>query len=164
MYLCKIPTLEEMHQKWDFEIENAWEGKENWICWKERYISRFLRGKTIPYYGILDGQIICEATACIDREGVQNGDALVDGQTVYLCAFRTVSTYQNQGYFSRLFRYMTKDLVQRGYRFATVGVEPEERENQAIYQGFGFTEHILSSEETYPDGTKIPVDYYRKKL
>ncbi len=97
-------------------------------------------------------------------ESVQNCDGLVDGQTVYLASFRTLPAYQGQGYFSQLLRFMLADLRRRGYRRATLGVEPGEAKNKAMYAHFGFTEFIKAGTETYPDGSKIAVEYYAKPL
>ena len=122
-YVCKIASLEEMNTKWNYEIEIA-NKKENWIIWKMENLKNMVDNKIIPYYGILDGNIICEATANIDKSIVQNSDGLIDSNTVYLSAFRTNKEYQSKGYFSKLFKYMTKDLKQRGYKRVTLGVEP----------------------------------------
>lgn len=163
-YCCKIATLEEMNTKWDYEIAHAGEDKESWIIWKKSHIEHMLKGKSLPYYGILNGQIISEATAVLDGSIAQNSDGLVDGKTAYLSAFRTIPEYQGKGYFSKLFWFMFADLKNRGYEKVTLGVEPEEAENKQIYEHYGFTEHIKNGVETYPDGTQIDVEYYGKKL
>lgn len=162
-YVCKIATLEEVIKKQDYEIEQA-EEKENWIIWKQEAIDKVTTGKTIPYYGILNGEIICEATAAVDSSIVQNADGLVDPETAYLFAFRTVTEYQGQGYFSKLFKFMLDDLRKKGYKKVTLGVEPEEIKNKIIYTNYGFTEHIKDAKEVYPDGTQIDVEYYGKSL
>ena len=118
----------------------------------------------MPYYGILDGQIISEATAILDGTIAQNSAGLVDEKTVYLSAFRTITEYQGKGYFSKLFWFMLDDLKSRGYEKVTLGVEPAEVENKEIYFHYGFTEHIKNGVETYPDGTRIDVEYYGKIL
>lgn len=163
-YICKIATLEEMNTKWDYEIAHAGEDEENWIVWKKSSIEHMQEGKSLPYYGILDGQIISEATAILDGSIAQNSNGLVDEKTAYLSAFRTISEYQGKGYFSKLFWFMLSDLKSRGYEKVTLGVEPEELENKQIYTHYGFTEHIKNGVETYPDGTKIAVEYYGKRL
>ena len=63
-YICKIATIEEMNKKWDYEISVATK-KGNWIIWKEQNIKNYKNGKIIPYYGIINDQIICEATAVL---------------------------------------------------------------------------------------------------
>lgn len=163
-YLCKIASLEEMNAKWAYEIAHSGADRENWIVWKERNIENFKLGRSIPYYGILNGTIICEATAMLCPEIVQNSDGLVDAHTVYLSAFRTVGQFHGKGYFSKLFRFMLADLRQKGYKRATLGVEPDEETNKAIYAHYGFTEFLKSGKEQYPDGTVIDVEYYGKSL
>ena len=162
-YICKIASLEEMNEKWDYEIEIA-TNKENWIIWKMENLDYMQKGKIIPYYGILNGKIISEATANIDSNIVQNSQGLVDNTTVYLSAFRTNKEYQGQGYFSKLFKYMINDLKEKGYKNATVGVEPCEVKNIQIYFKYGFDKFIKADYETYPDGTKTLVLYYAKDL
>lgn len=164
VYICKIPSIEEMNTKWDYEIAHSGEDRGNWIIWKKENISRFKRGEIIPYYGILGGDIICEATANISPNAVQNSGGLVGDTTAYLSAFRTIPEYQGRGYFSALFRYMVNDLNDRGYTKLTLGVEPTEEKNRQIYSHYGFTEYIKSSTETYPDGTVIDVDYFAKGI
>lgn len=163
-YICKIASLEEMDNKWDYEIAHAGDDRENWIIWKKSSIENAQKGKLLPYYGLLDGQIISEATAILDASIAQNSDGLVDEKTAYLSAFRTIPEYQGKGYFSKLFWFMLSDLKSRGYEKVTLGVEPEEVENKKIYFHYGFTEHIKNGVEVYPDGTKINVEYYGKQL
>lgn len=163
-YECRIPTLDELIQKYDYEMEHNPDEKENWIVWKERAIERYKAGKIIPYYGFLDGKIICECTAGIDPEFAQNSEDLINETTAYLYAFRTFEEYQGKGYFGKLFRYMLEDLKARGYKKVTLGVEPQEEKNKAIYFKYGFTNHIKTDKEMYPDGTIIIVEYYSKDL
>lgn len=164
MYLCKIASPEEMNRKWDYEIEHHVHDRENWMVWKKSALENFRKGSAIPYYGILDGSIICEATAALNPEIVQNREGLAGDRVVYLSAFRTIEGYQDKGYFSKLMKYMLADLRRRGYRKATLGVEPAEERNKSIYAHYGFVEYIKSAVETYPDGTVIEVDYYGKNL
>ncbi len=163
-FICKIASLEEMNKKWDYEIEHCKNNKNNWIIWKKQAIENTQKGYSIPYYGILNGNIICEATAMLEPKKVQNCEGLVGKNIVYLEAFRTIEEYQGKGYFSKLFKFMIDDLQQRGFKKVTVGVEPKEEKNRQIYEHFGFTEFIKSAQEIYPDGTAIDVDYYGKNL
>ena len=164
MYLCKIASLEEMNRKWDYEIEHNINDARNWIIWKSHFLDNFKNDYIIPYYGILDGNIICEATAMLNSEVVQNSEGLVGNGVVYLSAFRTIEEYQGKGYFSKLMKFMLNDLKQRGIVRVTLGVEPAEETNKKIYAHYGFNEYIKSATEVYPDGTVIDVDYYGKNL
>ena len=151
-YVCKIASLEEMEQKWDDEIALHSE-KENWIAWKSEAIEGARAGRSIPYYGILDGTVICEATAVLNPDfGQACGEP---DDTVELCAFRTNKEYRGKGYFSKLMAFLQEDLKQKGYRRAVVGVEPEEKHNLEIYRHWGFAEDAGTGTETYPDGTVI---------
>jgi len=162
-YLCRTASPAEMNRKWDYEIRQH-PGEENWKAWKEEAISNALAGRSIPYYGFLDGMIICEATAVPDPDLPPAGREKMPDHTVELSAFRTVKAYRGKGYFSRLMDFMLEDLKRKGYRKAVVGVEPEEKRNREIYRHWGFTEEICSGTETYPDGTVIDVLFFGKTL
>ena len=162
-FICKIASIEEMHEKWDYEIQKNIDDSA-WPIWKEEAIVHAKSGQSIVYYGILDGKIITEATAVLDSHIVQNGEGLADAKTAYLSAFRTVEEYQGQGFFSKLFAFMIQDLKARGYEKVTLGVEPCEIENMQIYFHYGFTEYIKMGTEAYPNGEQIEVLYYQKKL
>ncbi len=163
-YICKIPNIDEMNIKWDYEINHSGEDRNNWIVWKKNNIKNFKKGYIVPYYGILEGIIICEATAIINPKVVQNSDGLVGEDIAYLSAFRMIPEFQGQGYFSILFRYMVSDLKKKGYLKLTLGVEPGEVKNKQIYNHYGFTEYIKTGYEIYPDGTVIEVEYYLKYI
>ncbi len=162
-YICKIASPAEMEAKWKYEIERH-PGNGNWAVWRQEAIDDYLMGKAIPYYGILDESIICEATAAISPDTVQNSADIMDGHTAYLCAFRTNEGYRGKGYFSILLRHMLDDLKRKGFTRAVLGVEPDEQKNKAIYRHWGFTEYLKTEKETYPDGTEITVEYYLKRL
>ncbi len=161
-YICKIATVDEMETKWNSEIKKH--KSDNWKTWKTESIERVRNGQSIAYYGVLNGKIICEATAMLDKSIVQNGDDLADDKTAYLCAFRTIEKYRGKGCFSKLFLFMIDDLKSKGYEKVTLGVEPSETENLKIYRHLGFDEFLKSAQETYPDGTIIDVDYYGMDL
>ncbi len=162
IFICKIASLEEMNQKWDYEIQQH-PGTENWIVWKGEAIEGFQSGRSIPYYGVLDGIVICEATAVLNSDYPTDGKK-ADERVVELCAFRTIKEYRGKGYFSKLMAFMLKDLKQKGYTKAVAGVEPEEKLNKEIYQHWGFTELVSIGTETYPDGTVINVEFYERLL
>ncbi len=164
LFICKIASPQEMKIKWEYEIAQRGTDKENWIVWMKQSLENYNLGYTFPYYGILEGIIICEATAMVHPKVVQNSTGLVDSRTVYLSAFRTISQFQGKGYFSKLFRFMIEDLRQKGFTKATLGVEPADEKNKEIYTHYGFTEYIKSGKEYYPDGTVIDVEYYGKTI
>ena len=163
-YTCKIATREEMERKWDDEISRHDADRALWSIWKREAIQNAENGSSIPYYGLMQGIIICEATAVISLNSEQADENLAGARTAYLCALRTVPEYQGKGFMSRLMDFMLDDLRKRGYERATLGVEPSEDKNRQIYRHWGFTEYMKSAQETYPDGTVIDVLYYGKEL
>lgn len=162
-YICKIANVDEISKKWDYEIEHA-SDKTNWVTWKKSAIERVEKGISVVYHGVLDGKIIAETTALFDASAIQNADGLTDSKTAYLSAFRVIPEYQNQGYFSKLFKFMIEDLKKRGYTRVTLGVEPCEVRNMMIYFKYGFTTYLKTAYESYPDGEKIMVNYYSKEI
>ncbi len=162
-YVCKIATIKDMEDKWDYEINNH-PGNNNWCIWKEENISNFKNNKSLVYYGLLGDEIICEATALIDKSAYVNSDGLIDRTSAYLTGFRTSGEYENKGYFSRLYKYMESDLISRGYKYLTLGVEACEVRNMMIYFKYGFINYIKSERENYPDGKSILVNFYKKNI
>ena len=111
-YFCKIATIEEMEQNWNYLIE-IHPNNNAWKIYKEESIKNMKKKNTIVYYGILNKTIISEATAFIDNTSDTN--ELVNEHTSYLSAFRTRKEYQGKGYFSKLYNYMENDLKNRGF-------------------------------------------------
>lgn len=168
-YMCKIATIEDMEQNWNYLIaihpdNNAWK------IWKEKAIKDMENGNAIVYYGILNGVIISEATAMLSNLDVQNSDGLVDDTTAYLSAFRTREEYRGKGYFSELYKFMENDLKNRGYKKLTLGVEPCEVKNMIIYFKYGFTDFIKTTYEIEPakneneEPIQYMVCYYSKNI
>ena len=166
-YECKIPTLEQINKRWDYEISiHNDNDQSNWIIWKEKLIQDVLSNKSITYYGFLNNEIVAEATASISPDSyfVKNSRDLIDDKTAYLSAFRTNKEYRNQGFFSKLFNFMIEDLIRRGYTQFTLGVEKDDYLNKSIYLKFGFTKYIKTQIMEYPNGEKIEVEYYMKQI
>lgn len=172
-YICKIATLEEIIRKADYEI-NRHPGNNIWVEFKERAIKNFKKGNSITYIGILNDEIICEATAIIKFEGfkgdINNPEGLLTNNMVYLSGFRTNKEFEGKGYFSEMFKYMENDLKTRGYTKMSLGVEPCEVRNMQIYFHWGFTNYIKTTMEHLPtkDEKSRPqeeiINYYYKEI
>lgn len=172
-YICKIATLEELNQKADYEIK-IHPNNNMWVIFKERAIKNFQEGSAILYIGLLNDEIICEATAIINYLGfegdITNPKGLLENDMVYLSGFRTNKEYEGKGYFSKLFHYMTNDLKTRGYKKASIGVEPSEVRNIQIYFKWGFINYLKTTIEHLPakDSNSLPqeeiVNFYYKEL
>ena len=140
-YICKIASMGEMEQKWDYEIAQHSE-KRNWIVWKGEAIESARTGLSIPYYGILDGTVICEATAVLNPDFEQACGK--PDHTVELCAFRTNKEYRGKGYFSKL-RPEEKGVQEGGCRRRAKGkTQPGNLPSLGIYGGFWHRNRDLS--------------------
>lgn len=168
-YICKIADLNEMNTKWDYEI-SIHPGDISWSLYKTKFIESAKKGNRVSYYGILNGKIICEATAIFSKEDVEGLDEIFDGKTAYLCAFRTNKEEENKGYFGKLYRYMEQDLKSKGFNKLVLGVEPVEVRNIQIYFKMGFINYLKSDYEEYAkrsadgESEKILVNYYYKNI
>lgn len=158
----RIATADEVSKQFDWLIDTHDKDKDNWIYWKKENINEVNNGYVIPYYGFIDNICICEAYAVIHK----NIEPLfVDKEMCYLKAFRTRPDYRNQGYFSGLFRFMIQDLKNRGYKYATVGVDSNDELNKIRYtMRMGFNQYLQTIPDTYPDGSVYEVEYYLKLL
>lgn len=162
-FKCVIATKDLIIQKWNEEIKKHNDSD----VWKE-FKKESLRNvdNRIVYMGLLNDKIIAEATAIISEKDLdmQNKEDLVGSGKVYLSAFRTNKEYQNKGYFSKLYKFMEKDLKEKGYKTLTLGVEPNEIRNMQIYFKWGFKSYIKTDYEYYPNGEKVIVNYYKKSI
>lgn len=172
-YICKIATLEEIIKRMDYLIE-IHPNNNLWVIAKENAIKGYNEKSKIMYIGILDNEIISEATAYIKKEAfigdIENTEELISNNRVYLSAFRTNKEYENKGYFSKLFKYMENDLKEKGYTEMSLGVGIDESRNKEIYSHLGFENYIKTTTEYLPakDKKSKPieevVEFYYKKV
>jgi len=171
--ICKVADLEEIIKRMEYLIE-IHPNNNVWVCAKENAVRGYNEKSRVMYIGVLDGKIICEATAYIDEKAfvgdIQDIDGLLSEKRVYLSGFRTNKEYEGKGYFSKLYRYMENDLKEKGYRELCLGVEPSEVRNMQIYFRFGFINYIKTSIEYLPakDENSKPkqeiINYYYKEI
>lgn len=172
-FVIKIANLDEITKRMDYLIDTH-PNNNVWVVAKENALRGFHEKSKIMYIGVLDGEIICEATAYTKEEAfvgdIKETENLLSDIRGYLSAFRTNKEYEGQGYFSKLYRYMEDDLKKRGYTELCLGVEPCEVRNMQIYFYLGFTNYIKTVVEYLPaeDDKKAPkrefINYYYKKL
>lgn len=143
---CRIATLDEVKQQFNYLI-CVNENKDEWIQWKTNFLEEIKSGMTVPFYGFLDGECICEAYA-----------EKIYSNIVYLKAFRTKKEFQNQGYFSQLYHFMMQELSKQ-YQHAMIGVEEDDEINTSRYKHYGFTTYI----GTFPSASgRCRIAYFRK--
>lgn len=83
LFVCRMPTFDEILRKWNYEIENA-DDKNNRKVWEDEFMEYYKNGRAIPYYGFLGDEIVCEATAFISKKGITNPKGLVD-ECIFVC-------------------------------------------------------------------------------
>ena len=172
-FICKVATLEEITKRMDYLIETH-PNNNLWVIAKENAIRGYNEKSKIMYIGILDNEIICEATAYIKEEAfvgdIENAEELISNNIVYLSAFRTNKEHENKGFFSKLFKYMENDLKEKGYTEMSLGVGIDENRNKEIYSHLGFENYIKTTTEYLPakDRNSKPieevVEFYYKKI
>ena len=170
-FICKIATKDEIIKRWDNLIARH-PGDDSWKGYKKRTLEYYENGTMIQYYGVLNDNIICECCAHIDKHCnyIKDVKDLISDDMAYLNAFRCDKEYEGKGYFSSLYNYMIDDLKNRGYKKASIGVEPCEIRNIQIYFHFGFTNYIKTAIDEYlPEHEgdkpiKVYVNYYYKEL
>ena len=170
MFECKVASIDEMLEKWDYEIKRH-PNDERWLIWKETAISNAKAGNRICFHGVLDSEIIVETTAIVKCEdsGLENKN-FVDEKKAYLEAFRVKKEFEGQGYFSKVYRFMESHLSGLGFKTLILGVEPTEERNRQIYFYLGFTNFLQRKIETYPPKREgeapedIIVDYFSKEI
>lgn len=162
-YECVIATKELIIKKWDEEILKH-NNSELWKSFKEKSLRNI--DTRIVYMGLLNGNIITECTAIVSKNDLdmQNKDSLVGDGRAYLTAFRTNKEFENQGYFSKLYKFVESDLKSKGFKSLTLGVEPKEIRNIQIYFNWGFTKYIKTGFCKYANGEVAIVNYYEKEL
>ena len=147
-YVCKVADRNELIERWKYLVEIHSVNKI-WEKFRDNALNNFDNDNTISYVGILDGEIICEATAYINEDAfiddIDDYDDLLSDERCYLAAFRTNKEQEGNGYFSLLFDYLVDDLKSRGYNELCLGVSPKEVRNMEIYFHLGFRDYIKST-------------------
>ena len=172
-YLCKVADRAELARRWEYLV-SIHPGDRRWAVFRESALKHFDEQSTVSYLGLLDGEIICEATAYI-RESAFIGDisepsGLLGSRMSYLAAFRTNREYEGKGYFRKLYDFAERDLKDRGYTELSVGVGPEAVRNMEIYFHLGFREYIKTVVQYEPSAADPSVQeedvilFYKKKI
>jgi ribosomal protein S18 acetylase RimI-like enzyme len=73
---------------------------------------------------------------------LQDKDFANGRDRAYLCAFRVKRSYRGNGFGSQLMQTALQDLRERGFLFATIGVDPLETQNLRLYRRFGFEKKV----------------------
>ena len=160
-FICKIATRDELNKRWEYLIKD-----DNLFSkYKEFAFNNFDNNNSVTYIGLLNGEIICEATAYIKeaafKNDIDNPEGLLTDKMIYLAAFRTDKEFEGKGYFSKLYKYMETDLIKQGYTEFSLGVGPENVRNMEIYFHLGFT-HYIKTVIQYENNEEDVIIFYKK--
>lgn len=165
-YICKQASIDEIIKRWDYEV-NLHNDNLLYPFAKKEFVEEAIKGTRIAYVGMLDNEIICDATVIIKKEGIlnesQNKDNLVSDNRCFLCGLRTNKEYENKGYFSKLYKFMEEDLKRKGYTEISLSVNVEETRNLMIYFHWNYTNFIRTEIINNKDKNYI-FNYYYKKI
>lgn len=172
-FICKIANRKELLKRWEYLIDIS-SNDNKWVEFKENALKHYDENSTISYLGFLNDEIICEATAYIKDSAfigdISDPSGLLSDNMAYLAAFRTNKEYEGKRYFSKLYKFIEKDLKERGYTELSLGVGPEAVRNIEIYFHLGFREYIKTVIEYEPsreDPSKQDEDvilFYKKRI
>lgn len=171
-FICKIANRDDIIKRMDYLI-NTHPNNNVWVEAKEMALRGYDEQSKIMYIGILNDEIICEATAYIKESAfigdIKEPEQLLSNTMAYLSAFRTNKEYEGKGYFGKLYKFMENDLYERGYTEFCLGVKPRNVRNMEIYFHLGFREYVKSIVEyevAKNDKLKkemVVINYFKKK-
>ena len=131
--IIRQATSGEMLSLWEY---NSYEEASPTACFFAENIDS---GNAVFWTIEEEGELIGELYVFFNLEDKDFADGKT---TAYLCAFRIKKEYRGKGLGSRLMEHALKDLRERGFKTATIGVDSTEEANTRLYHRLGFTEKI----------------------
>lgn len=160
-YTCRPATPEDLARIWQKNID-ANPGDHRWLRWREEYIGYNRSGVAQTFVVCADSEPVGEGTLLFSPacSAIRGRHALADGGLVAnLNALRIEKAHEGKGQISRLVKRMEQAAADRGCTRITIGVEPGETRNLAIYLHWGYDEFVLLEQEE-----EGPVLYYAKEI
>ena len=172
-FVCKIANRDDIVKRMDYLIESHPDNNE-WVKAKENALRGYDEGSKIMYIGLLNDEIVCEATAYIKYSAfvgdIDDPEGLLSDTMAYFSGFRTNKEHEGKGYFGKLYKFMENDLIERGYKEFCLGVKPRNVRNMEIYFHLGFEEFVRTRIEYEPskeDNSKtelVAINYFKKTI
>jgi len=128
-YKYKIATLEELERRWDINIANNI-GDNRWVDWKAIAIENHKNNKCTTFVVLYGEEPIGEGTLIPTLQSVEINGLRIDKQ------------HEGKGHISKLVKIMEQYAKDEGYKTATIGVEPKETRNLAIYLHWGYNTFV----------------------
>ena len=149
-YIYREATVAELNIKWDKNIaDNV--GDERWVAWKEIAIENHTTNKSKTFVVLYGDEPIGEGTLIFTLQSVEVNGLRIDKK------------HEGKGHISRLVKVMEQYAKANGYKTSTIGVEPKETRNLAIYLHWGYDtfDKLEISDPKEEEGLLL---YYSKKL
>jgi GNAT superfamily N-acetyltransferase len=124
-YKYQKASLVDLELRWDKNIADNI-GDERWVTWKAETIEEHKSNKCITFVVLYGEEPIGEGTLIPTMHSVEINGLRIDKQ------------YEGKGHISKLVKVMEQYAKDEGYKTATIGVEPKEARNLAIYLHWGY--------------------------
>ena len=149
-YKYQEASIADLELRWDKNIADNI-GDNRWVTWKAIAIENHKKKKCTTFVVLYGEEPIGEGTLVYLLQSVEINGLRVDKQ------------YEGKGHISKLVRVMEQYAKDEGYITATIGVEPKETRNLAIYLHWGYDtfEKLVISDMKEEEGIIL---YYSKKL
>lgn len=160
-FVYKKASLDELEWIWDKNIA-ANIGDNRWVAWKPDVIERNKNGTQCTFVALCADEPIGEVSLLLSPECIQGRTDLADGETVAnVNALRVERKHRGNGHSSKLMQLAESHANNAGIKILTIGVEPAETRNLAIYLHWGYTKFVRHDIED-DDGELVL--YYAKEL
>ena len=146
----KEATMAELDLRWDKNIaDNA--GDHRWVTWKSQAIENHRQRKGIAFVVLHDGNPIGEGTLLFLPHSIEINGLRID------------KPYEGKGHISKLVKVMEQYAKRVGYNVVTIGVEPKETRNLAIYLHWGYDTFVKLAISDFKQEEGL-VLYYAKNI
>ena len=149
-YRYQEASIADLELRWDKNIADN-TGDDRWVAWKSIAIENHGKGKCKSFMVLYDEEPIGEGTLILSLQSAEINGLRIDKQ------------YEGKGHMSKLVKIMEQYAKEKGYKTATIGVEPKETRNLAIYLHWGYDvfDKLVVSSIKEEEGIIL---YYSKEL
>ena len=166
-YVCQLATINDLNSFWEEEIK---ENPDNALyhMTKYQYINELKRKTRITYVGKINNEIISTATVIIEKNGLLNeaksSKDLINSSRCFLCGVKTKKEYENKGYFSKLYKFIEKDIKKRGFKEISLSVDISITRNMIIYFHYNYINYIRTEVKKDKNNNTFYFNYYYKVI
>jgi GNAT superfamily N-acetyltransferase len=118
---------------------------ERWVNWGSEIINHFKAGSHGKKHFIIiyNGRPIGEGTLLLTPNHIQGRTDLANGTTIAnISALRITKQHEGKGHMSKLVKVIEQYAAKNGCTQLTIGVEPKDTRNIAIYLHWGYNTFV----------------------